>query len=82
MIFTTVGTTDFDALVRRMDELLPSLGEAAICQIGKGSYIPRHSQYFRFEPSLIDYIRDARIVVSHGGQGSIMEVLRLRRPLV
>jgi beta-1,4-N-acetylglucosaminyltransferase len=82
MIFTTVGTTDFDALVRRMDELVPAFDEPAICQIGKGSYIPRHCQYFRFAPSLSEYIRNARVVVSHGGQGSIMEVLRLRRPLV
>ena len=37
MILVTVGTTNFDALVRRMDELAPELGEAVVCQIGGGS---------------------------------------------
>src|SRR5947209_11093294 len=52
MIFVTVGTTDFDALVRRIDELAPSLGEEVLCQIGKGSYLPRNCRYFRYAPSL------------------------------
>ena len=82
MIFVTVGTTAFDALVRRMDELAPELGEEVICQIGSGSYSPRHCHSFRFAPSLVDTFQQARLVVSHGGQGSLMEAVRSGKPLI
>jgi beta-1,4-N-acetylglucosaminyltransferase len=82
MIFVTVGTTEFDALVQHMDELAPGLGEEVICQIGAGAWLPRNCQFFRFAPSLGEYLRAARLVVSHGGQGSILDVVRLRKPLV
>jgi UDP-N-acetylglucosamine transferase subunit ALG13 len=82
MIFVTVGTTDFDALVQRMDELAPALDEAVVCQVGRGAYKPRHCEYFSFAPSLDPYVRQARLVVSHGGQGSIIDVLRHGRPLI
>ncbi len=82
MIFVTVGTTDFDSLVQRMDELAPCLEEKVICQIARGSYIPVNCEWFRFAPSLDAYLDEARLVVSHGGLGSIMEVIRLGKPLV
>ena len=82
MIFVTVGTTDFDALAARMDELTPGLNEEVIIQIGRGTYQPRHAQSFRFAPSLDRYYHQARLVVSHGGLGTLMEVLRLGKPII
>ncbi len=82
MIFVTVGTTDFDSLVQRMDELALCLGEKVICQIARGGYVPANCEWFRFAPSLDGYLNEARLVVSHGGLGSIMEVIRLGKPLV
>jgi UDP-N-acetylglucosamine transferase subunit ALG13 len=82
MIFVTVGTTDFDALASCMDELAARLGEEVIIQTGRGSYKPRRAQHFRFAPSLEDYYRRARLVVSHGGLGTLVEVLRLGKPLI
>lgn len=82
MIFVTVGTTDFDALGQQMDELTPSLNEEVIIQTGRGAYRPRHAAHFRFAPSLDEYYRRARLVVSHGGLGTLIEVLRLRKPLI
>ena len=82
MIFVTVGTTDFDALVRQMDWLAPDLGEPVVCQIGTGEYRPQHCYYFRFTHSLATYIRSARLVVSHGGLGCVTDVARLGKPLV
>ena len=82
MIFVTVGTTDFDALVRQMDALAPSLGQEAIAQIGRGEYVPMSMEWFRFAPSLDPYYSRARVVVAHGGLGTIIEVLQRRIRLV
>jgi len=76
MIFVTVGTTDFDALVQAMDFLAPQLNEEVEIQIGRGGYEPRNCAWFRFSPSLEPYYERADIVVAHGGLGTVMEVLR------
>lgn len=76
MIFVTVGTTDFDELVRAMDRVAPTLGEEVIAQIGRGKYVPQHMEHFRFAPSLEPYYRRARVVVAHGGLGTVVEVLQ------
>ena len=76
MIFVTVGTTDFDALVQAMDLLAPQLNEEVEIQIGRGGYEPRNCAWFRFSPSLEPYYERADVVVAHGGLGTIMEVLR------
>ena len=83
MIFVTVGTTEFDELVRAMDDLAPQLAEEVVVQIGKGIYEPRHvAGYFRFEPSLDGYYERASVVVAHGGLGTAMEVLHRGGKLV
>ena len=76
MIFVTVGTTDFDELVRAMDRLAPTLGEEVVAQIGRGTYVPAHMEFFRFAPSLEPYYARARVVVAHGGLGTVVEVLQ------
>jgi UDP-N-acetylglucosamine transferase subunit ALG13 len=82
MIFVTVGTTRFDDLVRHLDDYAQVLVEDVVCQIGHGSYAPRHCSYFRFSPSLDDYMRRARLVVSHGGLASITEALRRSKRVI
>ncbi len=82
MIFVTVGTTDFDELAARMDELAAGLEEEVVIQTGRGSYVPRNADHFRFAPALDDYYRRASLVVSHGGLGTLIEVLRLGKPLI
>ncbi|KAJ7524286.1 hypothetical protein O6H91_18G085300 [Diphasiastrum complanatum] len=96
-VFVTVGTTSFDALVRIADsracrEALLSRGYSSVVfQIGRGSYIPQKStgdedslktNYFTFAPSLADFIKNAALIISHAGSGSIFEALRAGRPLV
>lgn len=76
MIFVTVGTTDFDALVRKMDALAASLDEPVVAQIGRGVYEPDQMEHFRFAPSLDPYYERARIVVAHGGLGTLIEVMQ------
>jgi beta-1,4-N-acetylglucosaminyltransferase len=83
MIFVTVGSTDFDALIRRMDEIGAQLKEEMIMQIGAGAYAPQHAaRVFRYAPSLDEFYEQADLVVSHGGLGTVVEALRHRRKLV
>lgn len=82
MIFVAVGTTDFDGLIVRMDEIAPTLPEEVVMQIGNGQYIPKNCQYFRFAPSLEPHYDKASMVVSHGGLGIIMEVLEKGKRLI
>jgi beta-1,4-N-acetylglucosaminyltransferase len=82
MIFVAVGTTDFDALIERMDEIAPFLSEEVVMQIGNGQYVPRNCQYFRFAPSLEPYYDSSTVVVSHGGLGIVTEALEREKRLV
>lgn len=82
MIFVTIGTTDFDQLVQKMDALAPSLTDQVVMQIGKGSYVPTNCEYFRFVPTLAPYIARADLVVSQGGMAVTYEVLRERKKLI
>jgi len=70
VIFVTVGTTmPFESLIRHVDQLVETgaLTEPVICQIGRGTYQPRHCEYFHFRPSLEDLFAQADLVITHGG---------------
>lgn len=97
VVFVTVGTTLFDALVRAVDtpevkqDLYAKGYTHLLIQIGRGSYIPSRSSggdgsiavdYFTFSSSIAESLRSASLVISHAGSGSIFETLRLRKPLI
>ncbi|SMC26272.1 UDP-N-acetylglucosamine transferase subunit ALG13 [Desulfacinum hydrothermale DSM 13146] len=85
MIFVTVGTTlPFDDLIRQVDRLVErgEIHEPVVCQIGTGSYRPRHCQYFDFQPTLDPWYQEASVVVAHGGTGTVLELLGLQKPFV
>ena len=82
MIFCTVGTSDFDPLVRAVDEAAPTLDEPVLFQIGEGLYEPRHGDWFRFRPSILDDMQQASLIIAHGGFGVTIEALMLGKPLV
>jgi len=82
VIFVSVGTTDFDALIQAMDDLGLCLSEKIVIQIGRSKYIPQHCEHFRFAPSLAPYYERASLVVSHGGLGITTEVLERGLPLI
>jgi beta-1,4-N-acetylglucosaminyltransferase len=82
MIFVTVGSTDFDALAEKVDQLAPQLDTEVQVQIGNGQYVPRNVRYFRFAPSLDPYYDEAELIVGHGGLGTIVEALERGKRLV
>ncbi|CAD5169904.1 uncharacterized protein LOC135673071 [Musa acuminata AAA Group] len=97
MVFVTVGTTCFDALVKAVDsqqvrEELSRKGYTdLLIQMGRGSYMPSKVSgedepltvdYFTFSPSIADYLKSASLIISHAGSGSIFETLCLGKPLI
>jgi len=81
-VFVSVGSTDFDDLIRAVDSLIPSLGFSGIMQIGHGKYKPANLPFFRFSPSLNDFYKQANIAIAHGGLATTIEILKQRIRLV
>ncbi|KAG2571107.1 hypothetical protein PVAP13_7KG082016 [Panicum virgatum] len=137
VVFVTIGTTCFDALVKAVDSeevkeaLLHKGYTDLLIQMGRGTYMPSKSplaelyfanpllvvfikmtslfdhlrslykfsrhlcdKYLQIKNSktitlvlsatlfIADYIREASLVISHAGSGSIFETLRLGKPLI
>ena len=86
MIYATVGTLflDFPRLVGKVDEIAARTGERTIVQTGLGTTLPEHAEHFDFKPrdAILALQLDARVIVCHGGIGSIIDALEVRRPLV
>lgn len=81
MIFVTVGTHEqpFDRLVREVDRLKQEglITDEIFIQTGYSTYEPRfceHKKFIGFD-EMIEKILSSRIVITHGGPGSIMFVL-------
>ena len=82
MIFVTVGTEMFDELVKKMDEIAPELREKVAIQIGKGRYEPKNCKYFRFVSDMNLHYEKADLIVTHGGAGTIFELLGKNKKII
>ena len=83
-IFVTVGNGKFDPLIKEIDRLK---GEGkfvgkVIIQLGHGTYKPQNCQWFTFEAPLDKYFDQADLVISHGGPGTVFEILRREKKLI
>jgi UDP-N-acetylglucosamine transferase subunit ALG13 len=81
VIFVTVGTSSksFNRLIKKVDELIEmkKIKDDVIIQIGHSTYIPKNAQWFRFKPynEMRELNKKARLVITHGGVGSILTAL-------
>lgn len=87
MIFVTVGmhTQGFDRLIKKMDEIAGKIDEEVIIQIGSTEYQPRNAKYFEFIEDfqeVQELNRKARVVVCHGGAGTIITALEQGTPVI
>lgn len=87
MIFLTVGTQfGFDRLVRAVDNAMEQglIQEEIFAQIGPGKYLPQHMNYVDFlEKEIFDQkVRQAEIVISHAGIGSLMLAFDHQKPIL
>jgi UDP-N-acetylglucosamine transferase subunit ALG13 len=85
MIFVTVGTSSFDSLINCMDQAVAdkTIRSDVIMQIGYGGhYTPKYSLYFRGSDTLEPFERAAELVVCHGGTGTIIELLLMKKRFI
>ncbi|MEM9969488.1 MAG: glycosyltransferase [Pseudomonadota bacterium] len=85
MIFVTIGTVfPFDRLIAAMDAYVGETGVPCVAQIGKGTYSPRHMDWHESLPgdAYKRSIREADVIVSHAGMGSIITALQAATPIV
>jgi len=84
MIFVTTGTCEpFDRLLRAVDAL--ELDEPIVAQCGASAVRPRGAACFDFLPfdEVKRYVEEARVVITHGGVGSVLVAISAgRRPIV
>lgn len=82
LIFVCVGSREyqFNRLLIKLDNLIEKeiIKEEVVAQIGESDYIPKQYKYFRYIPQdqFEQYIEKSRIVISHGGTGSIILALK------
>lgn len=87
MIFVIVGTPSqgFPRLIKKMDDIAGRSDEEVVMQIGYEKYRPRYARYFTFidDFDVIKQLnRRARVVVCHGGIGSIITALEQQTPVI
>jgi UDP-N-acetylglucosamine transferase subunit ALG13 len=84
MIFATTGTCEpFDRLLQAFDGI--ELGEELVVQHGISPVRPRGARCVDFlaYSELVELVRSARVVVTHGGVGSVLTALANgKRPIV
>jgi len=81
-ILVTVGTSAFDSLIKAVDEQLKPTDYQVICQIADGSYKPDKHNYLSFSDNFEDLIDSVDIVITHGGAGTIFNLLERGKKLL
>ncbi|AUT01468.1 glucosyl transferase [Nostoc sp. CENA543] len=88
MILVTVGTEQypFNRLMHWVEVLLQSelIQEEIVVQYGNSTILPAGAKVYRFlkEESFQDLIRQARIVIAHCGEGTLLLLDSLDKPYV
>ena len=89
MIFVTVGTHEqqFNRLVKAVDDLKRDgvITEDVVMQTGFSTYEPKYCKWSKLIPyqQMEQYVRDAHIVITHGGPASFIMPLQMGKiPIV
>ena len=81
MIFVTVGTHEqpFDRLVKYMDRWALEHNESVIIQTGFSTFEPKNCTWRKLYPyqEMIEMVKDARIIITHGGPSSFIMPLQI-----
>ena len=83
MIFAAMGTSvPFPRLLKRLDEIAAELPEEILVQTGTTPQTAKFCRMFDYAPSLEPYYEQARLVICHGGLGTPLELLRMKKPFI
>ena len=82
MIFVTVGTDRFEKLVKAADDLAGKIKEKVMIQKGNSICDVKKAECFEFTKDFDNYIEKARIIISHGGAGTIFELLNKGKKVI
>ena len=84
MIFVTLGTQDktFPRLLEAVEKL--NIDEKIIAQIGSTEYNSSKMEIHKFISSkeFEKYMKEARIIITHAGVGTIINGLSLEKPMI
>lgn len=83
MIYITTGTyyLGFDRLIKSLDNNKQIKNFKFLAQIGGGKYKPKNFKYFDYcKPAEhIKNIKKSKLIITHGGIGSIMYLINLNK---
>lgn len=86
MIYVTLGTMymNFDRLVSAMDSIAKESGERIVMQTGMSTLLPEHCEHFDFKSrdEVLQIQKESRLIVCHGGIGSVIDGLKLKKSLI
>ncbi|UDM62796.1 hypothetical protein KIJ96_06025 [Pseudoalteromonas piscicida] len=82
-ILVTVGSSSFDTLVKAVDEAAQTFPQHHFTfQIGKGDFQPRNGEYFGFSNHFSNTLKDADLIITHAGAGTVFELLEIGKKCI
>jgi len=86
MIFLTVGThtKGFDRLIKAADDMARCIDETVVIQRGSSTYKPIYALSFDWATSqeIEERMKQARVIITQAGAGSIIQALKIGKPIV
>lgn len=88
MIFVTLGTQDkeFPRLLNMVEELIDKgiIKEEVIAQIGSTKYSSKKMKLIDYmsKDEVLNYIKKAQFIITHGGVGTIIDSLNLNKKVI
>ncbi|MDV4150426.1 PssE/Cps14G family polysaccharide biosynthesis glycosyltransferase [Clostridium sp. AL.422] len=88
MIFITVGTQrfQFNRLLIEIDKLIEEnkINEEVFAQIGYSTYRPKNYKFKEFinKEEYEEALKNSDIVITHGGTGTIIKAIKLRKRII
>lgn len=83
MIFVVFGTVPvpFDRLAKKIDEIAGEIAEPIVVQSGftKYPYSKAKAHAFLTNEEMGQYMKEAALIISHGGMGTIAEALKIKK---
>lgn len=88
MIFVVLGTQKFqlNRLLQKLDEYVEKkmISDEIFAQIGSSTYKPKYYKYEEFmdKKDFDETIREADVIISHSGVGTIITAINAQKPVV